>query len=109
MTDAGPNATKDRFQAEFEALPLEEKFARLFKMEAATLSEAFTYAVNSSSKVAEKVGDAITDLGARFEQEVKRATEHCAATPSAEPKGSTTQPGKDKARTRKAPPKPPKT
>ena len=108
MTDAGPNATKDRFQAEFEALPLEEKFARLFKMEAATLSEAFTYAVSSSSKVAEKVGDVITDLGARFEQEVKRATDHCGSKASDEPEAAATPPPNDKARTRKAPPKAPK-
>lgn len=107
MTDAGPNTTKDRFQAEFEALPLEEKFARLFQMEAATLSEAFKYAVNSSSKVAEKVGDVITDLSAKFEQEVKRAAEPCGTKPSEAP-DSATPPKNDKARTRKGPPKSPK-
>jgi hypothetical protein len=102
MTDAGTNTPKDRFQAEFEALPLEEKFARLFRMEAATLSEAFTYAFNSSSKVVERMGDVISDFGVKIETEVKRAAEHCKTEPAADAPSEAKKAG---ARTRKTPPK----
>jgi hypothetical protein len=61
-------------QAEFEALPLDEKLSSLFKMEVAALTEAFNYVSKNPWKVVEKVGDMITDLGTRIENEVKRAS-----------------------------------
>ena len=62
-------AAKGRFQEEFNALPLDEKFASLLQMEVATLNEAFTYVANSSMKAFEKVGDAISDLGSKIESD----------------------------------------
>lgn len=65
---------KDRFQAEFEAMPLDKKFASLFRMEAATLTEAFEYVVKSPMKVVEKFGDVITEFGIKLEKEARKAT-----------------------------------
>ena len=65
---------KDKFQEEFEALPLEKKIARLLKMEAITLGETFAYVVNSPMKVVEKVGDVIAEFGMKIENEAKKAT-----------------------------------
>lgn len=93
MTDKKTEKPKDRFQEEFEALPLEEKFAKLFQMEAATFTEAFNYAVNSPMKVVEKVGDVITDLGIKIETEVKKAAaSHKADTKPGGPKASAPKP-----------------
>ena len=93
MTDKKTEKPKDRFQQEFEALPLEEKFAKLFQMETATFSEAFTYAVNSPMKVVEKVGDVITEFGIKIENEVKKAAaSHKAESKTGEPKASTAKP-----------------
>lgn len=107
MTDKKTEKPKDRFQQEFEALPLEEKFAKLFQMEAATFTEAFNYAVNSPMKVVEKVGDALSDLGIKIENEVKKAAaSHKAESKSGEPKASAPKP---KARpAKKAAPRAPK-
>lgn len=94
---------KDRFQAEFEALPLDKKFASLFKMEAATLTETFEYVFNSPMEVVGKVGDAISDIAGKVEAEFKKASAgnktHCepeAASPppppsEAKPKGRQTR------------------
>ena len=65
---------KDQFQAEFEALPLEKKFASLLRMEAVTLSETFAFVVDSPMKVVEKVGDVIMEFGTKLENEMKKAT-----------------------------------
>lgn len=81
----GKDAANERFQAEFETLPLEEKFARLFKMEAVTLSETLAYVVNSPMKVVEKVGDIIVDIGKKIEEEARKAASGGAA-PDVEPK-----------------------
>ena len=71
---------KDQFQAEFEALPLEKKFARLLRMEAVTLSETFAYVVDSPMKVVEKVGEVIAEFGTKLENEVKKATRPAEST-----------------------------
>ncbi|MBX3283459.1 MAG: hypothetical protein KF756_13415 [Acidobacteria bacterium] len=60
---------KDDFQAEFEALPLDEKFSRLFKMEAVTIGETINYVVNNSGKVIDKAVEAINDLGRKAQAE----------------------------------------
>jgi ferredoxin len=65
---------KDKFQAEFEALPLEKKIASLLRMEAVTLGETVAYVVNSPMKVVEKVGDVIAEFGMKLEQEAKKAS-----------------------------------
>ena len=77
MTEGGFNQgtrPKDRFEAEFEALPLDEKFSKLFRMEVAALDEAIRYAFNSPMKVVQNVGDAIGRFGERMESEFKKTT-----------------------------------
>jgi len=65
--------SRDRFNEEFNRLPLDEKFASLFQMEVATLSDAASQLASSSLKIFEKVGDAISDFGAKIESEAKNA------------------------------------
>lgn len=85
-TSKRTDSPKSKFEKEFEALPLEQKIAQLMRLEAVTLSETFTYVVNSPMKVVEKVGDVITEFGAKIEREARNA-----ASAKAEPsKGSTT-------------------
>lgn len=66
--------TKDKFQAEFDALPLEQKIKTLLRFEATTLSETFNYAMNEPMKVVEKFGEVVADLGRKVEEEIKKAT-----------------------------------
>jgi ferredoxin len=66
--------TKDKFQEEFEALPLEKKIASLLRMEAVTLGETVAFVVNSPMKVVEKVGDVIAEFGMKLEREAKKAS-----------------------------------
>ena len=61
-TESGTPKGKEAFEAEFEALPLDEKFSRLFKMEAVTIGETINYVVNNSSKLVEKAVAAVNDL-----------------------------------------------
>ena len=73
--------TKSRVQQEFEALPLEKKIASLLQMEAVTISEAFSYVVNSSARAFEKAGSVIEEFGAKFEQEARKATQSTSQKP----------------------------
>lgn len=82
-------AKKDKFQEEFEGLPLEQKFAELFKMEIATLGETFTYVANSVAK-----------FGTKLESEVRKAT-------SSTKEACASEPVKAKAAKPKSTPKPP--
>lgn len=74
MTEGQYNQPKDRFEAEFAALPLGEKFAKLFRMEMAAMGEAINYAVKEPMKVVENVGDALNRFGDRIESEFRNAT-----------------------------------
>lgn len=99
---------KDRFQAEFEAMPLDKKFASLFRMEAATLTEAFEYVVKSPMKVVEKFGDVITEFGIKLEQEARKAarpTEKYTPPKTANPRAAKS---KSRPARKSAPPSPPK-
>jgi|GEM_PF-1943367 len=95
------STVKDSFQVEFEALPLEQKFARLFEMEAVTISEAIDFAINSPMKVVEKVGDVISELGVRIEREVKKATQYAEKEAANEPRKPA---GKNRAEKKSPPP-----
>lgn len=100
---------KDKFQEEFEALPLEKKIASLFRMEAVTLGETFAYVVNSPMKVVEKVGDVIAEFGMKLENEARKAArpkEHNSEPKTA--KGSAAKP-KTQAPRKSAAPDSPKT
>lgn len=77
---------RNPLQDEFAGLPLEKKIANLMRMEAVTLSETFSYVVNSPMKVFEKVGDVIAEFGIKLENEARKAArpeEHKAETASA--------------------------
>lgn len=65
---------KNDIQAEFNSLPLDKKFASLLQMEATTITEAVKYVADSSMKALEKLGDVISDFGAKVETEAKNAT-----------------------------------
>ncbi len=103
MTDdkktKGSDTSKSRVHEEFEALPLDKKFASLLQMEAVTITEAFNYVVNSSAKAFEKAGAAIEEFGAKFEKEVTKA----AAQSEPKTKGKASDP-KPKARPAKKAP-----
>ena len=93
MTDKKKETVKDPIQSEFEALPLDQKFASLLKMEAVTITEAFNYVVESSSKAFEKAGEVINDFGAKFEKEARKATESATGKSTASaPKASAAKP-----------------
>jgi hypothetical protein len=84
-TQENTGGTKSNFQQEFNSLPLDQKFAQLFQMEVATLSEAAKYVADSSMKVLEQFGEALSDLGSKVEKEAKKAAAvNCDATPAAE-------------------------
>ena len=70
--------TKNKFEEEFAALPLEEKIAALFRMESKTLGETLTYIANSSAKAVEKAGEFINEMSSKIEFEVKCATDNAA-------------------------------
>ncbi|MBP9665014.1 MAG: hypothetical protein KBD94_10350 [Pyrinomonadaceae bacterium] len=93
--------TKTRLQDEFNALPLEEKFANLFRMEATTLGEALKFVADSSMKAVQKAGEAIHDLSAKMEAEVKKATAECKTNG----KGATAEPKKATGSTKRTPPR----
>ena len=91
----GAGASKSRVQEEFEALPLDKKIASLLQMEAVTISEAFSYVMNSSAKAFEKAGSVIEEFGIKFEWEARKAAGSSGAkgstentkTSAAKPKG----------------------
>ncbi|MGB5014246.1 MAG: hypothetical protein WBO68_09500 [Pyrinomonadaceae bacterium] len=73
-TEAAKKPVKDKFQAEFEALPLEEKISKLFKMEAVTIGETINYVMESPMEVFSKIGDVMAGFGRKIEEEAKKAT-----------------------------------
>ncbi len=78
MTDQTTRETEKvdaegEFHKEFESLPLEQKFAKLFKMEALVLSETISYVLDSPYKVFEKIGDVMAGFGRKMEEEAKKA------------------------------------
>ena len=81
---------KDKFQEDFEALPLEKKIASLLRMEVVTLGETVSYVVNSPMKVVEKVGDVIAEFGMKLEREAKKASrpKEAASEPAAAAPGA---------------------
>ena len=71
-------------QADFAAMPLEDKIKNLMKMEVVTLGETFSYVVKSGIEVVEKVGQTIEQFGTKVETEARKA-----ANTTAEPKAKT--------------------
>lgn len=58
---------------EFADLPLEKKVANLLEMEAVTLSETFSFVLNSPFKIFEKAMDVMAEFGLKLEDEAKKA------------------------------------
>lgn len=58
---------------EFEELPLEKKVANLLELEAITLSETFSFVINSPFKIFEKVMDVMAEFGLKLDEEAKKA------------------------------------
>lgn len=76
--------TKARqFEEEFKALPLEDKFCSLFRMEAATFEQTIREVVKTGGEVFEKVGVALNDFSEKVQQEFNK--ERQAATDYAPP------------------------
>ncbi len=73
-TAAPKEPAKDKFQAEFEALPLDQKISKLFKMEAVTIGETINYVIESPMEVFSKIGDVMAGFGRKIEEEAKKAT-----------------------------------
>lgn len=95
MSETTNTGSRDAFQAEFEALPLEEKFARLLKMEVATLGETFKRVEESSAEAFKNVGEVLGDFGRKVEAEFKKAacgTADKAAGAAEEPKAASNAP-----------------
>ncbi len=63
----------ERYKKEFAEMPLERKIADLVRFEAMTLSETFTFVMNSPFKVGEKLLDVLAEFGFKKE-ETERAT-----------------------------------
>ena len=69
------------YTKEFAEMPLEKKFAELMQLEAITLSETFSFILNSPYLVFDKVMDVMADFGLKKEENGKKATrpaEHAA-------------------------------
>lgn len=73
-TKAEPKAedAKSKIVDEFQALPLEQKLAELFRMEAVALGETLSFVVNSPYLVIEKIGDVLAEFGMKMDRESKR-------------------------------------
>jgi ferredoxin len=89
MTDEAktqPEAEKTgkKIVDEFQALPLEQKLAELFKMEAVALGETLTFVVNSPYLVIEKIGDVLAEFGMKMDRQSKRKRSEKGETPNSD-------------------------
>lgn len=78
-TEATEENKIEEFQKEFADLPLEKKVATLLEMEMVTLSETFSFVLNSPYKIVGKVMEVMAEFGLKQEKEeknAKRPTEH---------------------------------
>lgn len=98
---AETTATKEKFQAEFEALPLEEKFSTLFKLEATALKETLNVFVDSSKEFFDKASVAVNDFGSKFEGAVTDVYSKVECEVKAEAKAPETE-AKPKTKTTRA-------
>jgi len=72
--DSEPKDPNEEYRNEFTDLPLEKKIANLLQLEAITLSETFTFILNSPYKIVGKVIDVMAEFGLKIEDETKNAT-----------------------------------
>jgi hypothetical protein len=76
MENEATTSAKSTIRSEFDALPLEEKFIELFRLEARAIEEALTYVLEQPLRALEKFGDAIENFGERVETKAKNAAEN---------------------------------
>jgi len=72
--DANAKDINEEYRQEFADLPLEKKIANLLQLEAMTLSETFSFILNSPYKIVGKVMDVMAEFGLKIEDETKNAT-----------------------------------
>lgn len=84
-TEPKAEETKKKIVDEFQALPLEQKLAELFKMEAVALGETLTFVVNSPYLVIEKIGDVLAEFGMKMDRQSKRKRAENKSTPEPDP------------------------
>ena len=81
---------KEKYAKEFADLPLEKKIAELVQLEAMTLSETFSFILNSPYLVFDKVMDVMAEFGMKKEEQGKQAArpqEHAATGKETKAKG----------------------
>lgn len=66
-------ARVEEYRKEFEELPLEKKVASLLELEAITLSETFSFVLNSPSHIVGKIMDVLAEFGLKLEDNDKKA------------------------------------
>ena len=86
---------EDKMINEFAELPLEDKLAKLVKMEAVALSETISFVLDSPFKVFEKIGDIMADIG------MKKDTAPKAAKDSEQTEADRSEPIKDDSKAKK--------
>jgi ferredoxin len=64
----------EEFRKEFEKMPLDQKVASLFELEAITLSETVSYVFNAPYEFAGKVMGVMSNFGRKMEDDSKKAT-----------------------------------
>ncbi|MBS1796004.1 MAG: (2Fe-2S)-binding protein [Acidobacteria bacterium] len=94
----------EEFRKEFDALPLEQKVSRLMELEAVTLSETFSFILNSPYTLGGKLVEFLSGFGLKFEKDdkdAKRPDEHkeepTAEEPENEPEKPAAAPDLDEA------------
>ncbi len=63
----------EEYRKQFEELPLEKKVASLLELEAITLSETFSFVINSPSHIVSKIMDVMAQFGLKLEDDDKKA------------------------------------
>jgi len=90
-------AKREAYRKEFEELPLEKKVASLVELESITLSETFSFVINSPYKIVGKIMDVLAEFGLKMEEDAKKQTrpeEHQTAAADGQP--SVSEEPKDK-------------
>ncbi len=64
---------KRKARREFEELPLEKKVANLLELEMITLSDTFSFILNSPYKIVGKVMDVLAEFGLKMDDESKKS------------------------------------
>lgn len=64
---------KRKLRREFEELPLEKKVANLLELEMITLSDTFSFILNSPYAIAGKIMDVMAEFGLKLDDKAKKA------------------------------------